>query len=138
MTADATRDLASAIERALRRHGGVELALLFGSHATGRVTESSDIDLALEAPGADLDALGAALSVQLGAEVDLVWLYEATIPLLEALIRDGVVVFEARRGAGAAWRARVLSQLETDRPWYRRMRDAWVKHVADNGIGDGR
>jgi hypothetical protein len=57
----------------------------------------------------------------------------ASIPLLEALIADGIVVHESRPGAGAFWRSRVLAQLETDRPWYRRQRDAWIQRVADTG-----
>ena len=98
----------------------------------------SDVDLAVDLVGNDLGALAAFLAQRLAMEVDLVRLSDATIPLLEALIRDGVVVFEAKHGLGADWRSRVLAELETDRPWYRRMRDAWLQRVAQRGFDDGQ
>lgn len=112
----------------------IRLALLFGSRARQRTTESSDIDLAVDAPGVNLQALAGDLSAELGAEVDVVSLDAATIPLLEALIDDSVVVYEAWPGAGAAWRSKTLATLETDRPFYRRMRDAWLRRVAERGV----
>jgi hypothetical protein len=47
---------------------------------------------------------------------------------------DGVVVYERTPGAGALFRSRTLAMLETDGPWYRRMRDAFLKRVANKGI----
>ena len=61
----------------------------------------------------------------------------ASIPLLTELIRDGVVVHEGVRGAGATWRTSALLALETDGPWYRRMRDQWLSKVARSGFSDG-
>jgi predicted nucleotidyltransferase len=121
----------------VRRFPDVKLAIGFGSRARGSARPGSDYDLAVDAPAAVLGELGAALSVRLGLEVDLVRLDVATVPLLEALIADGIVVYEARPGAGALWRSRTLAQLETDRPWYRRQRDAWLEQVAERGFGDG-
>jgi predicted nucleotidyltransferase len=115
----------------------VRLALLFGSEARGTARRDSDIDVAVEAPVALLAQVGAALSSRLGAEVDVVRLETAGIPLLEALISDGIVLHEAKPGAGALWRSRVLTQLETDRPWYRRQRDAWIQRVAEHGFSRG-
>jgi uncharacterized protein len=123
---------------AIARQPGVRLALLFGSQATGQATENSDVDLALDAPHADLQALAGALSADLGVEVDVVSLRQTTIPLLEALVRDSIVIYESSRGVAAAWRARALSELETDRPWFARMRDAWLRRVAEGGIEDGK
>ena len=115
----------------------LRLALLFGSEARGMARRDSDIDVAVEAPLASLGQIAAALSSRLGAEVDVVRLETASIPLLEALISDGIVLHEAKPGAGALWRSRVLAQLETDRPWYRRQRDAWIQRVAEHGFGRG-
>ena len=127
-------DFRVRLERALARYPGIQLAILFGSHARQSATASSDIDLAVSARGLDLQAVAGGLSSELGIEVDIVSLDAATIPLLEALIEDGVVVAERRPGAGAAWRSRTLSELETDRPFYRRMRDAWLRRVAERGV----
>lgn len=120
------------------KHPGVRLALLFGSRATGRADERSDVDLAVDAPGVDLFSLAGNLSAELGMEVDVVSLEDPGVPLLEQLVRDSVVVHEARRGEGASWRTRALCSLETDRPWFHRMRDAWLKRVAEHGFDRGR
>jgi predicted nucleotidyltransferase len=130
--------LTSRIHGALATRPGVELALLFGSRATGRATPSSDIDLAVEAPGVDLFALAGDLSAELGLEVDVVDLAQPSVPLLQQLVRDSVVVFERARGRAASWRTRALCLLETDLPWFRRMRDAWLARVSERGFGDGR
>ncbi len=108
--------------------------LLFGSQARETARSASDVDLAVLAPGADLMALAADLSRDLGLEVDVVSLEDPSIPLVEELVRDGVVVHESRPGAGASWRSSVLATLETDRPWYARMRDAWLRRVARQGL----
>lgn len=115
----------------------VRLALLFGSEARGTARPDSDVDIAVDAPSASLGQIAAALSSRLGAEVDVVGLGPASIPLLEALISDGIVLHETKPGAGALWRSRVLAQLETDRPWFRRQRDAWIQRVAEHGFGRG-
>jgi predicted nucleotidyltransferase len=115
----------------------VRLALLFGSEARGTARTDSDVDVAVDAPSTSLGQLAAALSTRLGTEVDVVRLDTASIPLLEALIADGIVLHEAKPGAGALWRSRVLAQLETDRPWYRRQRDAWIQRVAAHGFSRG-
>lgn len=112
----------------------VRVALLFGSRARATARPDSDVDLAVEAPDVDLLTLGAELGAALDLEVDVVELADASIPLLEHVVRDGIVVHEGRRGAGAMWRSRTLATLETDRPWYHRMRDAWLARVAREGI----
>lgn len=48
-------------------------------------------------------------------------------------MRDGVVVAEHPRGAAAAWRTRAILQLETDRVWWERMRDAYLRRLARGG-----
>lgn len=130
--------LVEELHRILEGESGVRLALLFGSHARGTAAHDSDVDVAVDARGVDLLRLAARLSEHLGAEVDVVPLEAASIPLLERLIDEGIVIHEKDAGAGAAWRSKVLAALETDRPWYRRMRDAWLARVARDGLGDGR
>jgi predicted nucleotidyltransferase len=136
-TAAAASPRLKAMSEVLATFPEVRLALLFGSEARGTARPDSDVDVAVEAPVHLLGQLAAALSSRLGAEVDVVRLETASIPLLEALIADGVVLHEGQRGAGALWRSRVLAQLETDRPWYRRQRDAWIQRVAEHGFGRG-
>ena len=122
------------VRRAIAKVPGVRLALLFGSRARGTERDDSDVDVAIDAPGVDRLTASATLSAALQLRVDVVDLREATIPLLEELLRDGVVAYEASPGAAASWRSRILAQLETDRPWYARMRDAWLARVAEEGL----
>ena len=82
--------------------------------------------------------LSALFAEALGRDVDVVRLEDAGIPLLHKLIRDGIVVHEGAKGAGAIWRSRTLATLETDGPWYARMRDAWLSRVQEKGLGLGR
>jgi predicted nucleotidyltransferase len=68
---EANGALVLALEHALRPQLAVELALLFGSRARGSARVSSDVDVALLAPGADLLEIGALLSRATRQEVDL-------------------------------------------------------------------
>jgi hypothetical protein len=93
------------------------------------------VDLAVVvADHVDLLTLGAELGEVLHRQVDVVDLAEASIPLLEHLMRDGIVVHEGFRGAGGLWRSQTLTTLETDRPWYERMSEAWLARVAREGL----
>ena len=127
-------DLVTALRQRLAMHPEVELALLFGSTARGTALPSSDVDVAVLAPPETLPALQAALVLALGREVDVLHLEHATIPVLERIVTEGVVLREGRPGASASWRSRALATLETDLPGYLRMRDAWLRRVAERGI----
>jgi predicted nucleotidyltransferase len=129
----------AALRRCLSAHPQVRLALLFGSTARGDAGPESDLDVAVLAPGADALGLAAALRDATGRDVDVVSLEEPTIPLLEELVRDAIVLHEGSRGAAAQWRAAALLALETDLPWYRRMRDGFVARLAAmSEAGDAR
>lgn len=130
-------ELQARIRQHLAGRTDVRVAVLFGSRARGTARVDSDVDLAVDGPDVDLLTLGAELGVALDCEVDVVELAEASIPLLEHLVRDGIVVHEGRRGAGALWRSHTLTTLETDRPWYDRMCEAWLARVARKGLSHG-
>jgi predicted nucleotidyltransferase len=110
------------------------LALLFGSFARGEQRADSDIDVAVSGASLDPLELAAVAARATGRDVHVVRLHEAPIPLLESLIDDGVVLCEGYAGAAASWRARVLADLELDRPWYARQRDAWLRQVQEQGL----
>jgi predicted nucleotidyltransferase len=131
------RDLTAALGRALAGRTDVRVAMLFGSGARGTAHEPFDVDVAVEAPGVGLLELAASLGQALDREVDVVDIADATIPLLEEIVRDGIVVHEGTRGAGALLRSRTLAMLETDRPWSARMRRAWLARVRERGLGHG-
>jgi predicted nucleotidyltransferase len=123
-----------AIRRFLRGRADIRLTIVFGSRARGTATPASDVDVAVRAPGVDLLELAADLSRATGHEVDVVPLEDVSVPLLDRIVREGVGVHEARPGALATWRARALTDLETDRPWFARMREPWLARVASHGV----
>jgi predicted nucleotidyltransferase len=123
-------EIVDRLKSALASRTDVRLAVLFGSRARGTAHEGSDVDVAIDAPGTDDTELSVALGDALGCEVDVVSPYTDSIPLLHSIVRDGVVVHEARRGAGALWRSHALATLETDLPWFRRMADAMLVRLA--------
>jgi len=122
------------LRRALEGRRDVRVAVLFGSHARGTAHEGSDVDLAVLSAGADLFALAASVAQAIDREVDVIDLRDPGVPMLLELIEDGIVVHESAPGEGALWRSRTLATLETDRPWFNRMRDAWLKRVAREGL----
>lgn len=126
--------LREKLRQALAGMSIVRMALLFGSRARGTARVDSDVDVAVQAPASEGLAIAAVLSAACGREVDVVTLDDPPIPLLDVLIRDGELIFEAERGVGARWRAAALATLELDRPWYERMSRAWLARVAREGL----
>ena len=122
------------ISEVLKGRTDVHLAIVFGSQARGTAVAASDVDIAVRAPGVDLLGLAAGLSRVTGIEVDVVPLEDLGVPLLARIVEEGVCVHEARPGAFAIWRSRALADLETDRPWFARMEDAWLARVASRGV----
>jgi uncharacterized protein len=104
---------------------GVEVAILFGSAATGKLRPDSDIDIGiLPPPGRDIGfpaelALGADLERVLGREVDLVRL-DAASTLLRFEASRGRCLFEARPEAFADFVARALFEYDDLRPFMQR------------------
>jgi predicted nucleotidyltransferase len=133
-----TRELLAALSGLLAGRAEVELALLFGSTARGEAGPGSDVDVAIRClAGHVVDRLGLAADLCAAArrEVDVVDLDEASYPMLCALLRDAIVLHEGRPGAAADWRTRAILETETDRPWFERMRDAYLAHLAAGGHG---
>lgn len=125
----------AAVTEVLRRHNEVRFALLFGSWAREQERPGSDLDVAVQGPGVDVLALASELSLAAGREVQVQDLGEDLgVPLLDEIIRDGRIVAESVPGASASWRTHALIRLESDRPWYARMRDAWLRRVAERGL----
>lgn len=120
------------VRRALACLPGLELALLFGSVARGNARDDSDVDVAVLGAGLDLGELSARISEATGREAQVVRLGDATIPLLDELLAEGIVIAE-QPGRAAAWRSHTLADLELDRPWFRRQRDAWLSREAGRG-----
>jgi len=85
------------IEQTLHSIGGLKLAYLFGSRAQGCSTSASDWDIAFLAqkPMAALDRweLAQALASELGADVDLIDLAEASTVMRMQVVTQGVRLY---------------------------------------------
>lgn len=121
-----------AVARALEGREDVELVLAFGSRARGVARPDSDLDLAVLAdPSVDFLDLAYDLGEATGVEIHLADLRQAGYPLLQALVRDAVRVYEGRRHAEAEWRAAALTLVELDRPGWERMSEGFLDHLAE-------
>ena len=130
-----TEAIAARLREALASRTDVRLAILFGSVARGTARADSDVDVAVLARDLDALALATDLSRALAREVQIVDLDTVGYPMLRAIVRDGIVVAEHERGCGARWRSRALVDLENDRPWFERMRDAFLGRLATDRRG---
>ena len=87
-------NLNSRIWQVLDRHGGMRLAILFGSLANAQARPQSDLDLAvlMEAPlsAESKMTLISELSQAIGRPVDLIDLRVAGEPLLGQILKHGV------------------------------------------------
>jgi predicted nucleotidyltransferase len=126
-------NLNNHIQQILTRHGGIRLAILFGSLAKGRATPESDLDLAvlMDVPlSAETKmALIGDLSQAVGRPVDLVDLRVAGEPILGQILKHGVRL----QGSDAAYAELIKRHLfdEADFMPYRRRilaerRQAWI------------
>lgn len=127
--------LVAVLRTVLSEQPEVELALLFGSRARQGEHAGSDVDVAVEGENLDLLALARDLSAAVGQDVDVVELRAAGYVLLKALLADSVVIHEGSRHAEARFRTRAILQTETDRPWHDRMRDGYLRHLAEQADG---
>ncbi len=86
-------DLNNRIQQVLVQHGGIRMAILFGSLAKGRATPQSDLDLAIQMDApltaqAKMALIGE-LSQAIGRPVDLIDLRVAGEPLLGQILKHG-------------------------------------------------
>jgi len=94
MNAPPAPDLHHTLKQVLAEHGGVRLAILFGSRATGRARAHSDLDLAVQmsAPldAADKVALIERIAQATGMPVDLIDLKRVGEPLLGQILKHSI------------------------------------------------
>ena len=106
--------LLEPLRRALAGEPLLRLAVLFGSHATGRARAGSDVDVAILpcedlSLAAELD-LAARLSQALCREVDLVRLDHANVLVRWEVARDGVCVLAEPAYEWTRFRAHAASE----------------------------
>lgn len=126
-------DLNSRILQVLGQHGGIRLAILFGSLAKARAMPQSDLDLAV-LMGAPLSGeirmnLIDELSQAIGRPVDLVDLRVAGEPLLGQILKHGVRLLGSDSDYAALIRRHLFEEADF-MPYRRRIlaerRRAWI------------
>ena len=134
ITSEGSATVQAAIEQVLARHPSIVVAILFGSPATDRSRNDSDLDLVV-ASATPLDPqiriqLIEELAAALGRPVDLIDLTQNHGPLLQQILTKGRLIICTDRTRYADLLLRVVYE-ETDvMPYYRRIlaerRRAWT------------
>jgi uncharacterized protein len=118
------------------QHPEILSAYLFGSFAKGTATPSSDVDLALflaKTPGiAWITDTTAALSKQLGREVDLILLNNASPFLKFQVFRYGKLLFERDRKSLSHFLASSLIEYYDYEPLKRIMENKVIDRLKEN------
>ena len=90
--------LSRLIQAFAAAYPGIAAVSLFGSAATGKMTSSSDLDIAVICPGRidgfERVAMETALSNLLGRDVDLVIFHQAGVLLQHQILKYGYLIFE--------------------------------------------
>ncbi len=96
-----TAQIADAVLGEIRESDGVLLCILFGSAARGRMTESSDVDLAVAGSGRfstdHLADLQVRLSRAVGREIDILDIHRLEGLILKKALEGGVVIIKKDR-----------------------------------------
>jgi len=113
----------------IARQYGLDLIVLFGSHARGRAVPGSDVDIAVRAvkrPWGDwnwefevANALSKAIQED-GGEVDVVFLNGAAPLLMFEVAQSGQVIFEKEWGTFSEFRSYAARVYYDNEPRFRR------------------
>ena len=122
-----------AILHALKAIPGTRFGIVFGSFASGRPHESSDVDIAVDAgrslTAAEKMAIVTELASRLGRPVDLVDLHNAGEPLLGQILKYGIPILGSKTEYANLIRKHVLDEADFA-PYRRRIllerRRAWT------------
>lgn len=103
---------------------GLDLVVLFGSQATGKVHKESDIDLAvLSRHSFNEYQMSAELeNVFHRSDIEMVDLSSASPTLMYCVVSDGVLLYEKEAEAFFIWKMYAL-QVWRDTEWLRNLRD---------------
>jgi predicted nucleotidyltransferase len=126
-------DLAALLRHALAGFANIELALVFGSVATGRARFDSDLDIAVAAKRAltsvEKQCLMSALAENTGRAIDLIDLNVAGEPLLGQIVHHGKRLFGSDEAYGKLISRHLMDQADF-MPYRNRIlaerRAAWI------------
>jgi predicted nucleotidyltransferase len=123
----------------LATHQDLDLAILFGSLASGRTHRDSDLDIAIypnrPLSPTDLAALSDQLALATGRPVDLVDLSRINGALLRQILRKGIVIFSKKPGTLGILAERLLDWQSDFEPAYQQILAAKRQRFLANAHG---
>ena len=130
-------DLATALARVPRAQRGVRFAVLYGSHAEGRATPVSDLDVAVYVDDAgDVLAVTAVLDEAFPeVHVDLVDLSVQPSLVYYEILASGRLLFARDDAFFKKEKLRVMREYLDFRPTYERMLDAMDRRIEAGDYG---
>ena len=127
-------DLNNRIQQVLAQHGGIRMAILFGSLAKAQATPQSDLDLAIQMDApltaeAKMALIGE-LSQAIGRPVDLIDLRVAGEPLLGQILKHGARLLGSDSDYAELLKRHLFEEADF-MPYRRRIlaerRQAWIR-----------
>ena len=112
------------IGNVLKHHAYISLAILFGSHATGRATATSDLDLAVAAErplsATEKMSLIDALALRFGCPIDIIDLTAVSGPILQQALCKGRILLNKRPSLYAKLMLKMWYNQADFMPYYNR------------------
>jgi uncharacterized protein len=112
------------IKKVLEHHPQISLAILFGSHATGRATVTSDLDLAVAAErpllAEEKISLIDALALHFGCPIDIIDLTAVSGPILQQALCKGRILLNKRPSLYAQLMLKLWYNQADFMPYYNR------------------
>lgn len=107
---------------------GLDFVILFGSQATGKTHEKSDIDIGIIGRGKiDRLAIGREMeNIFDRTDLEIINLAEVSPTLMYAVLRDGKIMYEKEVNLFLKWRV-YASKIWMDTAWMRSLRDRKLK-----------
>ena len=130
-------DLAATLTRVCQAHPAVRFAVLYGSHAAGRATPVSDIDVAAYIDEAsDVLTVAATLNETFPeTRVDLVDLREQPSLVYYEILAEGRLLFARDEAFFKSEKLRVMREYLDFRPTYERVLDAMDRRLEAGTYG---
>ena len=136
-----TSRVIESLRAMLESRRDIDLAVLFGSAATGTMRRGSDIDLALRWTGTepgDKNSFFAELERALGRPVDVIDLALAPPQLRFEIARNGVLLVERTKGEWSEAKARAFLDWWDFRPIAERVNRAAIERLAGSTLDGSR
>ncbi|MDP3996221.1 MAG: nucleotidyltransferase domain-containing protein [bacterium] len=110
--------------RELADEYGLNVVVLFGSQATGKIHSKSDVDIAVisRKPVERIKLVSEFSDLLRRDDVEVVNLVNASPTLMRSVVADGKLLYEAEEGAFLRWKIYAI-KIWMETAWLRKLRD---------------